>query len=134
MVCRYLVASNNVDDNHDVGSSNEPSGLVQSDEDVVVNGVAEHVVSRNGDGKIAEGDSHVCHNHSLPHGTLGRLLRRRRYRGLDLQNDVVSCVRKRYVSQRREEVEYPVGRAFGLKPVVYVSYLPVINRSPPCYG
>lgn len=88
-----------MNNNEDVGNSDEPPGMLQTDEDVVGDRVAEDVISQKGDREVADEDSDVGPDHSLPHGTLGRLVRRRRDGGLDLQSDAVSGVCKRYVPQ-----------------------------------
>lgn len=48
----YLVAADDVDDDEHVGGGDEPSRLLEGDEDVVVDGVAEDVVADEGDGEV----------------------------------------------------------------------------------
>lgn len=94
-----------MDDDHHVSGGNEPPGLLQCDENVVSNAVAEGPVADQCDGEVANGNDDVGNEDALPHRFLGWLLRRGGDGGLDLQDDVVAGVSERYVSQSSEEAE-----------------------------
>nr|GMD38537.1 hypothetical protein CK203_077047 [Ipomoea batatas] len=101
-----MVASNDVDDNKHVSSSDEPSRFLEGNEDVILNRVSKHPVSDDGHRKVAQKNDGVGHPNSLHHGFVGRLLRRGRDGGLNLQHHVVAGVGERHVSQRAEELEH----------------------------
>nr|GMD30151.1 hypothetical protein CK203_077047 [Ipomoea batatas] len=101
-----MVASNDVDDNKHVSSSDEPSGFLEGNEDVILNRVSKHPVSDDGHRKVAQKNDGVGHPNSLHHGFVGRLLRRGRDGGLNLQHHVVAGVGERHVSQGAEELEH----------------------------
>nr|GMD33568.1 hypothetical protein CK203_077047 [Ipomoea batatas] len=101
-----MVASNDVDDNKHVSSSDEPSGFLEGNEDVILNRVSKHPVSDDGHRKVAQKHDGVGHPNSLHHGFVGRLLRRGRDGGLNLQHHVVAGVGERHVSQGAEELEH----------------------------
>lgn len=57
--CTYLVASDDVDEDEYVGGGDEPAGLLEGDEDVVLHGVAEDVEADQRHGEVAQGDDDV---------------------------------------------------------------------------
>jgi hypothetical protein len=127
----YLVAADDVDDDEDVGHGDEPAGLLEGDEDVVVDGVAEDVVADEGDGEVADGDDEVGEDDALPHGLLGGLVRGGRDGGLDLQHHVVAGVGERDVAQRAEEVERLPRRRRRRLAVVHVRLPALVRRRRP---
>ena len=120
-----------MDDDEDVGHGDEPAWLLEGDEDVVVDGVAEDVVADEGDGEVADGDDDVGEDDALPHGLLGGLLRRRRDGGLDLQHHVVAGVGEGHVAQRAEEVERLPRRRRRRLAVVHVRLPALVRRRRP---
>lgn len=101
----YLVASDDMDEDKEVGGGYEPAGLLEGDQDVVLYGAAEDVEPDDGDGEVAQGHHDVGDHGAPPHGLLRRPLRRRLDGGLDLQHHAVGRVGERHVPQRRHEPE-----------------------------
>jgi hypothetical protein len=130
----YLVAANDVDDDHHVGERDEPPGPAERDEDVVLDAVAERPVADERDGEVAERDDDVGDDDALPHGLLGRLLGSRRDGGLDLQHHVVPRVRERHVAQRAEEAEHLAGGRGRAQVVVHARHPALVHRRAPRDG
>jgi hypothetical protein len=128
----HLVAADDVHDDEDVGGGDEPAWLLEGDEDVVVDGVAEDVVADERHGEVADGNDEVGEDDALPHGLLGRLVWRGRDGGLDLQHHVVPRVRERHVPERAQEVERLPRRRRRLHAVVHGRVPPLVRRRRPC--
>nr|GMC59326.1 hypothetical protein C2845_PM13G01850 [Ipomoea batatas] len=100
----YLVTSNDMNYNKHVGHSNEPHRLFQGDENVAFHRIAKHPVADKGNREVAQRHHNVSNNHSPPHRNLGRLLRRRRDSSLNLQHNIVTCIRECHTPQNGVEV------------------------------
>jgi hypothetical protein len=120
-----------MNNDHHVGEGDEPLGFAEADEDVVVDLVAEGPVADERGREVARGDDGVGDDGALPHGLLGRPLRRGRDGGLDLQHHVVPRVRERHVPQRAEEAEHLPRRRRRAQAVVHVRRPPLVRRGDP---
>ena len=121
----YLVTTKEMDDDHHVGDGDEPPWFLEGDEDVVMDFFAERPVPDERGREVARRDDDVGDDDALPHGLLGRLVRRRRDGGLDLQHHVVPRVRERHVPERPEEAEHLPRRRRRPQVVVHVRRLPL---------
>jgi hypothetical protein len=93
--------------------------VLEADEDVGRDGVAEGVVPGEGDCEVAERDDGVvCYHHPLPHGFFRRLLGRGRDGGLDLKHHVMSGVRERHGAEPVQYAERLLRGGGGPEPLV----------------
>jgi len=98
-----------VDDDHEIGCSSEPNGpalVAQNTQVAVLEIVAVGPVANEGHREVAKSDDSISQLHSSPHRDPGRLLRSRWQRGLNLQRNIVSCIRECHSAQRVEDAEY----------------------------
>ena len=130
----YLIASDDMDDDHHVGRGDEPGRPLQRDEDVVADVAPEGPVSEERDGEVAGGGDEVRGDGALPHGRPGRLGGRRRDGGLDLQHHAVPRVRERHLPQRAEHPERRVRRRAGLVRVAHPGHRPARHARRPRDG
>jgi len=101
----YLIASNDMDNDEHVSHGDKPSRLLKRQKNVIGNLVAKNPVSDQGDGEVAKSDDNVGNDDTLPHWTLGGLLRGGRDGGLDFENHIVASVGKSHVPKGCEEPE-----------------------------
>ena len=126
-----LVASNNMDDNKQVGCCYKPAGFLQCDKDIVSNAVPKHPVSNQSDREVAQGNNNISKNHSFPHGSLGRLLRSGGNCCLDLQHHIVTSIGKCYVTQGAKEVEDSSSCGRSCVCILHIWLDTLMNRSCP---
>ena len=114
-----------MNNNEHVSHGNKPSRLFKRHKNVIRNLVAKNPVSDESDGEVAKGDDNVGDDDTLPHRTLGGLLRRGRDGGLDFEDHIVAGVRKSDVPKGCEEPERLPSRGVALGAVGYVGLYPL---------
>ena len=127
----HLVASNNMDDNKQVGCYYKPTGFLQCDKDTVSNAVPKHPVSNQSNREVAQGNNNIRKNHSFPHRSLGRLLRCGRNCCLDLQHHIVTSIGKCYIPQGAKEVEDSSSCCGSCVCILHIRLDTLMNRSCP---
>lgn len=130
----YLIASDDVDDDHHISHGDQPTWLWKSEEYVIIHSVPESPITDESDGEVTESHHNVCEDHTFPHRLLRRFLRRRRYGGLNFENNIMAGVSKCDITQCAEESEnFPDGRRRSVS-VVHVWNFPLVYRCTPSYG
>lgn len=74
-VRRYLITTEDMDENEYVRQGDEPSWLLQGYEDVIFDAVPKYPVPEQCNGEVADGHDDVGKDYSFPHGVLGGLFR-----------------------------------------------------------
>ena len=90
----HLIASDDMNHNHQISGSNEPRGFVESNENIVRDPIPESPITDKGHGEVANRNNAIGHDNTTPHRDLGRLLGCRGYGGLDLQHNIMPGICK----------------------------------------
>ena len=88
----HLIASDDMDHDHQISGSNEPRGFVESNKNIVTDPIPKSPITDKGHGEVAKCNNAISHNNTTPHGDLGRLLGCRGYGGLDLQHNIMASI------------------------------------------
>lgn len=117
---KYLVASDNVNEDEHVRRCNEPRRLLERHQNIVVDFVAKYVIPNKCNREIAYRHHNIGEDHPLPHRLLRWLLRRRRDCCLNLEHHVVAGEGERDVPQCIKEVKSILRCVLPPQPVPHV--------------
>ena len=78
----YLITTNDMDNDESISGNDKPHRLLETNKNVILNGVAKHQVSNPSDREVTKGDNNGKYN-TLPHRALRWPLGRLRDRCLD---------------------------------------------------
>lgn len=123
-----------MNNNKHVSGCNKPGGLLKRNEDVILNILSKHLITKKGNWEITQGHHYIGHNYTSPHRFLGGLLRCRRYGCLDLQDHIMSSIRKSYITQSRKEVKHISCGGWSPRTILHIWLNTLVSWSCPSNG
>lgn len=130
----HLIAPYNVNDHHQVSSSNEPRRPLQRHQNIVGNVLSEGPVADEGHREVADCIDEIGEHGPFPHRPSRRLLRRGWDGGLDFQGHRVPSVCKGDLPQCVEHSEHSIHPTRFLVPVAHARGAPLAQAAHPRYG
>ncbi len=96
---KYLITTDDMNDNHEIGNGNQPHGFGHKRDDVVLYLVTERPITNKSNRKVACSHNSISNQDSSPHGNSWWPMKSWWDCGLYLQHDVVASICKCYCSQ-----------------------------------